>query len=81
MQFLLIFLTIIRMLGDYGLQYKGKAAISNLASRLGLYLFGLLAADQLNLSTEQPQMSAFNFNLYGQTVLGWLDEYIEDQVH
>ncbi|KAG2142293.1 uncharacterized protein EDB93DRAFT_1252351 [Suillus bovinus] len=56
---------------DGGSQCKGKAVVPKPARGSGLNLSGLPVADQLNLPAERPQMSAFDFDPYGQTVPGW----------
>ncbi|KAG1869860.1 hypothetical protein C8R48DRAFT_671083 [Suillus tomentosus] len=54
--------------GGRGSQRKGKAAIPKPPRGSGLNPSGLPAAGQLNLSAEQPQMSAFDFDPYAQSV-------------
>ncbi|KAG1805844.1 uncharacterized protein BJ212DRAFT_1303905 [Suillus subaureus] len=58
-------------LGVRNSQHKGKTKIPKPTRESGLNLSSLPAVDQLNLPTEQPQMSAFDFNPYGQTQLQW----------
>ncbi|KAG2748112.1 hypothetical protein P692DRAFT_20875022 [Suillus brevipes Sb2] len=53
-------------------QRKVKATnIPKPAKGSGLNPSGLPVADQLNLPAEQPRMSAFDFDPYGQSGLGW----------
>ncbi|KAG1819059.1 uncharacterized protein BJ212DRAFT_1479179 [Suillus subaureus] len=59
------------MPGARNSQRKGKTKIPKPTRGSGLNLSGLPAVDQLNLPAEQPQMSAFDFNPYGQTQLQW----------
>ncbi|KAG2134159.1 uncharacterized protein EDB93DRAFT_1107365 [Suillus bovinus] len=54
-----------------GSQRKGKAVVPKPARGSGLNPSGLPVADQLNLPAERPQMSAFDFDPYEQTVPGW----------
>lgn len=55
------------MPGGHGSQCKGKAAISKPPRGSGLNPSDFPAAGQLNLSAEQPQMSAFDFDPYAQS--------------
>ncbi|KAG2084185.1 hypothetical protein BD769DRAFT_1397704 [Suillus cothurnatus] len=56
-------------LGTHNSQRKGKTKIPKPTRGSGLNPSGLPVADQLNLPAEQPQMSAFDFNPYGQQLL------------
>ncbi|KAG1738107.1 uncharacterized protein EDB91DRAFT_1249420 [Suillus paluster] len=49
---------------------KGKAAVPKPARGLGLNPSGLPAAEQLNITAEQPSMSAFSFNPHEESQEG-----------
>ncbi|KAG1777253.1 hypothetical protein EV702DRAFT_1045623 [Suillus placidus] len=65
------FFTTTWMPGGRGSQRKGKVTIPKPTRGSGLNPSGLLAASQLNLPTEQPQMSVYDFNPHEQTGLQW----------
>ncbi|KAG1780066.1 hypothetical protein EV702DRAFT_1043424 [Suillus placidus] len=65
------FFTTTWMPGGHSSQCKGKVTIPKPTRGSGLNPSGLPAASQLNLPTEQPQMSVYDFNLHGQTGLQW----------
>ncbi|KAG2348171.1 hypothetical protein BDR05DRAFT_945082 [Suillus weaverae] len=81
------FFTTTWMPGGSGSQCKGKVAVPKPTRGSGLNPSGLPAASQLNLPTEQPQMSVYNFNPHGQTGLQWQGmqqnaqnlQYLQDQ--
>ncbi|KIK32877.1 hypothetical protein CY34DRAFT_18745 [Suillus luteus UH-Slu-Lm8-n1] len=70
------------MTGRCASQRKVKATnIPKPARGSGLNPSGLPVADQLHLPAEQPRMSAFNFDPYGQSGLGWSGyDNVQEQV-